>query len=642
MALAVGLDIGTRSITGAVFSGTPKKFRLVDFFQVDVPSIGAASAPDATGEAESLAPPSVEEVIQRTLAEKGLSGADVVISVDAKDCIIREIPVPFTKEDQIEKVISYTAEEALPTMNIEDVVLEYLKVGESNGKSTVVLFAMRNDAIESRLSMLKRIDVDPVAVDIDAAALYNAFTLTPLYDPAKPTLLIDMGATSTKLVLVEEGNLKKVRAFRTAPRVLAPDRMIAQPVGAGAAVGEAGRAEGAEGESLFGDYSIEARFREIEDALRKLEPAGRAGRDLSIEDLDESTPIAILSDEDYERVREQAAAEAEAGAAAPRAGTVEEERGAFPGENGGAESNFQDYLERVGREVQRTLASSRSDVGLICLTGGMSGRDEARRYFSEEFDVETIELDFGDSVESDLPAADLADVSRYGAVAVGLAVKTFGRDLCGLDFRKGRFRYEHRFTRLRFPLLVASILVFAFFLQTTFWAYHEYQRLTERAASFEQRSREVYKTFFSTELSEGRSAIAAAKEQKQKWTGKGVGGVGKALPYVEVMVDLSKALNDALPDLNGEFKIRNITLNLEARPKTTGSGAGKKVVSQAEKSTVELFTKRDGANLILERKFNKEQKSKFFQANCSAKSVQGEYQVNMTLTPKEAALSALE
>ena len=55
---------------------------------------------------------------------------------------------------------------------------------------------------------------------------------------------------------------------------------------------------------------------------------------------------------------------------------------------------YQTYLDRVGVEIQRTLATTQLEVpiDLICLTGVMSRREEAVRYFEESFDLETVRL----------------------------------------------------------------------------------------------------------------------------------------------------------------------------------------------------------------------------------------------------------
>jgi len=635
MALIVGLDIGTRSLTGAVFSGTSKGFRLVDFFRENIPGLDA----DAANLAEEYEPPpSLEEIINKALTERNLQGADVVAALDAKDCIIREIPVSFTRDDQIARVIPFEAETYLPTIDIEDIVLEHVKIGESGGKSQVILFGARNDVIESRLATMTQAEIDPVALDLDAAALFNAFALTPLYDSSKSTLLIDMGATSTKIVLVEDGHLKKIRSFRSAAALLTPDRMLAQPVGADAGTGAA------EAGDVFGDYSIEARFQEIENALRRLEPISGQDSPAGVE-LDPSMPIAILSDEDFERVHALGASTDAAEASAsetsesgPDEGAPAEARAEAGSENGGLK--YRDYLERIGIEVQRTLATSRSSVELMCLTGGMSEREEARRYFSEELDVETIQFDFGDSFPSDVQEGRMEEVSQYGVTAVGLAVKELGRDLTGLNFRKGRFRFEHRFSRLKFPLLVDASLLFIFFLQSAFWSYHEQQRLTTRAVRFETDMAKIYEIFFDKELTPGRSPLVAATKQESLWTGRGIGNVQKVLPYAKVVRNFGQILKGS----RRTYDIRQ--MNFDFRVRSVPSRGGKPPTLRAEKpSRVTLMSPDKDTWRVLSKKFEKDATSPYFSAKATPtppKGGVGDYKVDLTLEAKASALKKLQ
>jgi len=90
----VGLDIGTRTVTGAVFSGSAKKYRLVDFFMDEVHAMEDASQA-LSGEFVPIL--SLDEIVQKLAAEKNLKDAIVVANVDTKDCIIREFSVPFTR-----------------------------------------------------------------------------------------------------------------------------------------------------------------------------------------------------------------------------------------------------------------------------------------------------------------------------------------------------------------------------------------------------------------------------------------------------------------------------------------------------------------------------------------------------------------
>ena len=74
MATIVGLDIGTKTVTGAIVSGTPKKFRLVDFFVEEIPEISWESDGVPKSEEVDLSdddfggiPVGVGEVIRRAL-----------------------------------------------------------------------------------------------------------------------------------------------------------------------------------------------------------------------------------------------------------------------------------------------------------------------------------------------------------------------------------------------------------------------------------------------------------------------------------------------------------------------------------------------------------------------------------------------
>ena len=633
MALVVGLDIGTSSLTGAVLAGTSAKFRLIDFFTEAIPDLGAGPQ-GAEGGIEYVPPMSLEELIHKLFTERDLTKADVVACMESKDCVIRQFSVPFTKEDQVRRVVSFTAEEYFPAFSMDDVVLEYLKVGETNGKSQLVVAALRNELIESRLGLFKRAGVDPVALDLDATALFNAFAITKLYQADKPALLLDMGATSTKIVFVEEGKIKKIRSFRTAATILNPERMLAEPAAVRGAPAGADAREGA----------MESKFQELEEALLKFAAPGREDGEGGDHEFSLDAPIAILTDEDYDRMHaleaKEEAPEPSRGSGGPRypGANVLEDRLRALKEDGAKASgvNYRDYLDRVVAEIQRTFAASEAKVELVCLTGGMSGGEEARQFLTDELGVETVHLDFGGSVPMDIDSNRAGELNRFGAVAVGLALKQLGRDQCGLDFRKGRFRYEHRFARLQLPLFLLSILCFLFFLQTAFWGYHRYMYLTDRATNFEEQLALVYKGFFEKDLTPGRNPLDAAKAQLKIWEGKGVGDVGKTLDCVEAIRDFTNVLKET------KLFFRVTTMKLDFRVKSQAGATGKKATLKGYETTIDLMTKDRDAHLTIMNKFKDAKVSKYFDAQASSTPVKDEYRVMLTLTPKPTILAQLE
>lgn len=670
MALVVGLDIGTTTVTGAVFSGSAKKFRMVDFFVEEIPKVSSVAAPapesdasDGDGDGGLAAPLGIEQILENVLSERDLKSADVFCAVDTKDCVIREFVVPFTRDDQIRKTIFFEAEGHFTGLNLDDAVLEYLKVSEMQGKSRLLAWALRNEIIEKRLELIKSAGVDPVALDLDAAAAFNAFALTPAFDPQRTTLLVDMGTTSTKILLVEGGELKKVRALRLEAAVTGPERLIPQP--AGVVAGDPEERGAAPASSVI-ESSIEARFREMENALGSLAPvsSGDGGGVFPLELSGE--PIAVLSDEDFdllhEHLTEPAATPVSPGEEQPEvegeedaepqaeatSGGNDEKNGAyearFPGQGREEEFNYQEHLERVGLEIQRSLAAAQvsSPVELICLTGGMSSRGEARSYFSEEFGVETIQLDFGDSVDSDLPPEREVDVGRFGAVAVGLAMKAFDHDRVGLDFRKGRYRYEHRFERLTFPLLITSLLVFLFFLQATFWAFREWKEEKLRLQGYLGHGREVYEAFFDAKLPEGANAKEAAAKQIRSWATEGKGS--QQFRYIDAG-EAVKNLGEVMNEINRggvHFTITDMTFYFEAR-KVQASGRSKRVEPKVTPSKVNLNSTH---SLFQFKQAFAKSKSRYFtvsdQGSTSKRNVRDNtFTVSLTLDAKPERLREL-
>jgi Tfp pilus assembly PilM family ATPase len=631
MAICVGLDIGTRKISGAVFTGG-KRFHLTDFFVLDISTAGAAP-PEDGGLPELAVPPSIGEAVAKALAERNLQGADVIAAVEAKDAIIREIVVPFTKEDHIRKIISAEAEEHFQTYDIADVQLEFTKVEELGDKSRVVIAAVRNSAIRDRLELLKSAGVDPVSLDLDAAALFNAFALTHHFDPERTVLLIDMGATSTKVLLIEKGRLKKIRSIRMTSSV-SPSRMIPEPVGAGATASLP--------IPLPDSGSIEARFAEIESALLKMEP-GEEGMEPGGGD----EPIAILTDEEYDLVRGGESPEDDGGPDGPGLGggtateDREEPRAERPSGNGfpgfppppaEEEMDFGRYLDRLGIEIQRTFASTFAlgGVDLICLTGGLSRQEEARRFFAEGLDVETIALDFGDSFPMDIPEDARPEVSRVGAVAVGLAVKELGGDRIGFDFRKEQFRFERRFERIKFPILALALLVLLFFAHTAFILWQKMVAFDDQVARIQEKEQSMFQAFFGKKNS-SEKLYQVALNEKKGW-GVGSGNLQTFIPFAEAVEEVSRAIKET----GAMVRIKSIDLKL--RTTQTGGVQGR---LSGEASSLAITTEEKGLGTRLESQFTRNPNGIFEASAQETSDASGKTNLTLSLKVKKAYLEKL-
>ena len=650
MATYLGLDIGTKTITGVVVTGSGKKIQIDSVFVEEIPDlVGLADGPP-TAEAvdlESGLPPSVGEVVKKILEDRKLVGVEVVASVDAKDCVIRDrISVPFTRSDQIDKTIAFEAENHLITFDVDEMVLEYHKVEEQGNSSTLILLAVPDQAVEKRLEVLKEGGVDPVALDLDGAALFNAFRMTPMYDPETSTLVVDVGATTTNVVLIEKGALKMVRSLRLGAFLgVQPALQLAEPAGVGAGGPESGDFE------LPDSSSIEARFSEIENALRRIDSPGEdGGHGDAAANLDDAInaafggsgdePIAILSDDEFAQVSDKGVGTLATG-----------EPGAGPTDAGEAagQYDYAEFLRRLGLEIQRTFSTTMfGQVDLVCLTGGMSHREEARQFFTENFDIDTVKLDFGGSRDNFEIAVDddqREELNRCGAVALGLATKELGRDGLGLDFRKKHFRYERRFERLKFPLLSLGVMTCALFLFTSFDMLKKWRSRGQELEQIQTKEREYYEAFFGKlPPANARLLMTAVASQKKEWNGKlGKGAeIPTYLPEIDAIVDVAEVFKEARQQgYPFDVKTMNMSMQLKA-PRRAGKRKVRGQVAKLERDWVVDLTSNERIGEDLKRLFARHSKKQMWEVQTSERTKGDVVSIKLVLTPKRNYLAKLK
>src|SRR5262245_61508869 len=120
MPRAVGLDIGSRTLKLVELSGSAKAFK--------VQKVEVRPVPEGTGDEADDA---LAAMIRGLFKEAHLPKDDVCVAFDAGSTIFREITVPFQTDDQIEKVVRFEAENHLHGRAIEDVVVNWVKTGET-------------------------------------------------------------------------------------------------------------------------------------------------------------------------------------------------------------------------------------------------------------------------------------------------------------------------------------------------------------------------------------------------------------------------------------------------------------------------------------------------------------------------------
>ena len=130
MAKAIGLDVGSRSAKIVEIDGGPKKFKITHFAECELSEAASAEGPEA-----------IAQELAEFLSTQKIFRDGVTTCIPANAVTIREITVPFKIEDQLRKVVKFEAEAHLHGTVIEDVVIDFMPIGETEEGTRLVIFA---------------------------------------------------------------------------------------------------------------------------------------------------------------------------------------------------------------------------------------------------------------------------------------------------------------------------------------------------------------------------------------------------------------------------------------------------------------------------------------------------------------------
>jgi type IV pilus assembly protein PilM len=211
MARAVGLDIGTRTIKVVEISGSPKAFRIQRLAIREVPR------PPDTPPAEGAEPfdlvAATAGVVREIFETLKLPKEDVCASFDSGTTISREIVVPFLEPDKIRKVVKFEAEHHLHSQSVDEVIVNWIKTGETKEGSRLTIFASSKEELVQKLTVMRLAGIEPASIDLDCTAVFTCADAIGLFETNPNAILLDVGAHVTSLTLVIDGKPRMVRSF---------------------------------------------------------------------------------------------------------------------------------------------------------------------------------------------------------------------------------------------------------------------------------------------------------------------------------------------------------------------------------------------------------------------------------------------
>ncbi|MDP3888664.1 MAG: type IV pilus assembly protein PilM [bacterium] len=204
-----GLDIGSTSIKVVQLENDGGKFRLLSLGAAVAPSPGFASE----AESDLIA---IATSIKKLCQETKISAKNVITALPEGEVFTRVIEMPQMREDELTDALPWEAEQLVPRP-LSEVTLDWriIDKGEAGNKSAkmkVFLVAAPKGLIEKYIKVLGMAGLEPVAIETEMIAASRAL----ISSTATPTLLLDFGAKTTDVAIVQKGQVIFTRSIPTA------------------------------------------------------------------------------------------------------------------------------------------------------------------------------------------------------------------------------------------------------------------------------------------------------------------------------------------------------------------------------------------------------------------------------------------
>ncbi|MDA1194333.1 MAG: hypothetical protein O2894_04045 [Planctomycetota bacterium] len=476
MARAIGLDIGERFLKVVELVGSPRSFRVqaVAIREIpleDAPHRGGTDLTDdlVIEESGEIHPSDYDEAPARTRDQRisdllsevftsmKLAREDVCAAFPSHYCVNREILVPFFEEDQIRKVVRFEAENHLHSHAIDDVVVNWIKTGETKDGSRLTIFAAPKMALATHMGTMRRARVDPASVDLDATAIYTALEACGVLEKHPNVIVVEVGANASTLMLLVGGRPRVMRSFRLGVGSL--------EAGVGAELG-VDRRQGA----------AHVRRRTDGDLLISAADAAEHGK------------------------------ESEKSLARMQTDVVTDQRSEF--------------ITKLHRETVRSLASVSTDTppDRILIIGGGALIPSVASDLSERFGLPVERLNILDHVECKDSDIDREFAGSVLAPAIGCGLRMLGRNPLGVELLRDEFAPRNTFEVVRTTLATTITLLF---LVLGVWVVGIKDQLKAERRTYEDMADVVGGMTFKTELAYlqgiGNKSEDVAKQTARNW-----------------------------------------------------------------------------------------------------------------------------
>ena len=196
----IGLDIGSSGIK--IMSIDPKKWLVNGYGSIDIDPKKMRKAVE--DESDTLITDSIKEL----MAEKvigTITGTRVAIAVPTARSFTRTFTLPASAEKSLDEAVSLEAEQYIP-IPISTHYIDYQVIERKNKTITVLMSAMSKTIIDNITKSVEAAKLFPALVEPSINSVGRVLTSTE--DGSLPTVIVDIGPTSTDIAILDKGTVR--------------------------------------------------------------------------------------------------------------------------------------------------------------------------------------------------------------------------------------------------------------------------------------------------------------------------------------------------------------------------------------------------------------------------------------------------
>lgn len=201
----LGLDIGRRYIKAVVMRKGAKGAEVLNASLVRIDS-----TPQQNEEARRK---KVFEALKKALAEFGKKPRRVALACPGPVVFPRIVKLPPVAKGKLKQIVQYETQQQIP-FSLEEVIWDYYLLpnkGKGKAEMSALILAVKKDIVQDILSLALSMKLEVELLGFTPLAIYNTLQYTGDILEDKAAAIIDIGAQSTDITVVEDGEIAMVR-----------------------------------------------------------------------------------------------------------------------------------------------------------------------------------------------------------------------------------------------------------------------------------------------------------------------------------------------------------------------------------------------------------------------------------------------